>query len=122
MADIVVFCEDFVSLRFIRCSKVVINNIESIIKSHNGKELYAFSDERGAKRFFYEFPQGGCVEFRSVTDSLPISSSWVGINLDTKKYVCGAYTLFCGFKEKKDYSELKIELAIFANEVKEKYC
>ncbi len=56
MADVVVFCEDFVSLRFVRHSGIVINNIESIIKAHNGQELCSFSDENGVKRFVYEFP------------------------------------------------------------------
>ena len=59
--------------------------------------------------------------FKIATELNVYSVNGVGIRIDGQKYCGAAYTLFTGFREKKDYQELKNNLEDFAQEVQEKY-
>jgi len=121
MADIVVFSPEFVSHRFVRNAGIIKGKIEKIIKEHSGQELFSFTHEDGVRETLYELQKGGAILFKICTELPKSALSGTGLNVDNKKYLGAAYTLFCGFKEIKQYADIKERLEDVAKEVEEKY-
>ena len=121
MAEIIVFCPNFVTYRFILWSQLVENKINKIITSYGGETpCPAFTDSSGVHEVLYEFPEKGTATCRIARGMTMLYSKGVVTQLKDKKYSGGAFVLLTGFK-KEDSSPIKKKLEELAEEVNEKF-
>lgn len=121
MADIVVFSPEFVSHRFVRYAGIIKGKIEKIIEDDTGKELFSFTHESEVRETLDEIQTGGTILFNICTELPKSALSGICVRLDGKNYSYAGCTIFCGFREKKEYACIKESLEDIAREVEENY-